>query len=190
MKREFLKDLEIADDVIEKIMAEHGKVLASVSTLTGEVETLKAEKASLTSQVTERDTQLETLKGSVKDSEELTKQIADLQNANKTSLDQANAQVAKVKKDYEIKIALEKAGALNSKATLALLDLDTVKIDDSGAVLGLTEQLDKVKEENPYMFKAETPATETPKPTITADSNTNADGQIVDPFEALLQKYK
>lgn len=191
MKREFLKTLGLDDELINQIMVEHGKALTSITTLTGQVETLTAEKAALTTQIAERDEQLTTLKDAAKDSETLTQQIADLQAANQTSQTNSDAQIAKIKKDYEVKIALDKVGALNSKATLALLDLDTVKVNDDGSVTGLTEQLDKVKEENPFLFKADEAVVEdSQKPVITANQNSNADGQIVDPFEAILQKYQ
>ncbi|MFW3388304.1 UNVERIFIED_CONTAM: phage scaffolding protein, partial [Kocuria sp. CPCC 205274] len=78
MKREFLKTLGLDDELINQIMVEHGKTLNSVTALTGQVETLTAEKAALTTQIAERDTQLTTLKDAAKDSEALTKQIADL----------------------------------------------------------------------------------------------------------------
>lgn len=52
MKREFLKGLELPDEVIEKIMSEHGKTTQSLQTqLTATQEQVTA----LNSQITERD---------------------------------------------------------------------------------------------------------------------------------------
>lgn len=72
MKREFLKKMELTDEQIDAIMAENGK---DVNGLKEQVYSLTTEKDSLQSQLTERDTQLQDLKGKVKDSDELTTEI-------------------------------------------------------------------------------------------------------------------
>ena len=76
MNREFLKKLELSDDAIEKIMAEHGKsVKASEDTLS-ELESLKNEKSDLE----------KSLKAITRDNESLNSKYADLETQHNEAL--------------------------------------------------------------------------------------------------------
>ncbi len=55
------------------------------------------------------------------------------------------------KLDGAIRLALEKAGARNEKAVRALLDVDKLTFQDGEAV-GLSEQIDAIREENSFLF--------------------------------------
>ena len=52
-------------------------------------------------------------------------------------------------KDFAISNALKDAGAKNTKATLALLDMDKVSVDEDGQLFGLSEQLEKLQKQMP-----------------------------------------
>lgn len=80
MKREFLKGLGLSDDQVNSIMSEHGK---DVNGFNEQINSLTAEKNGLQSQLTERDDQLKSLKSQVKDSDELTNKITELEKAKK-----------------------------------------------------------------------------------------------------------
>lgn len=67
-------------------------------------------------QVKERDSQLETLKKSVGDSDELKKQIETLQNENKTKDETHAAEIKQLKIDTAVDKALAEAKAKNPKA--------------------------------------------------------------------------
>ena len=82
MKREFLKELGLADEAIEKIMAENGKDINELKTAGTAAQTTIAD---LQKQISDRDKQLETLKKSSGDNEALQAQITELQAANKTA---------------------------------------------------------------------------------------------------------
>lgn len=149
MKREFLKNMELTDEQIDAIMAENGK---DVNGLKERVNSLTAEKDGLQSQLTERDTQLKDLKGKVKDSDELTTEIEQLQKANKEAKDKYEADLTAQQKSFLVDKALTNAGARNAKAVSSLLDLDSVEVKD-GQLTGLDDQLKALRESDGYMFK-------------------------------------
>ena len=95
MNREFLKNLGIADDLIDKIMGEHGKDV--------QAEKDKAKTAS---------GELETYKAKVSELEKAAEGNADL----KKQLDDLKAQVEKEKKEAEAKAADEQMTALIKEA--------------------------------------------------------------------------
>lgn len=149
MKREFLKDMKLTDEQIDAIMAENGK---DVNGLKEQVNSLTTEKDGLQSQLTERDTQLKDLKGKVKDSDELTAEIDQLQKANKEAKEKYEADLTAQQKSFLVDKALTSAGARNAKAVSSLLDLDSVEVKD-GQLTGLDDQLKALRESDGYMFK-------------------------------------
>lgn len=152
MKREFLKDMKLTDEQIDAIMAENGK---DVNGLKEQVNSLTTEKDGLQSQLTERDTQLKDLKGKVKDSDELTAEIDQLQKANKEAKEKYEADLTAQQKSFLVDKALTDAGARNAKAVSSLLDLDSVEVKD-GQLTGLDDQLKALRESDGYMFKEDT----------------------------------
>lgn len=65
-----------------------------------------------------------------------------------------NTDIAAVKLDSAVNIALVEAKAKNPKLAKAALDMSLVKMDGDN-LLGLTEQLDKLKESDGYLFDIE-----------------------------------
>ncbi len=102
--------------------------------------------------VSDRDKQLEALKKSSGDSAELKKQIEALQEQNKTEKAAHEKEMARLKLDNAVETALTAAGAKNSKALRALLDHEKIKLDDSGKLSGLSEQLEAVRKTDGYLF--------------------------------------
>lgn len=149
MKREFLKDMKLTDEQIDAIMAENGK---DVNGLKEQVNSLTTEKDGLQSQLTERDTQLKDLKGKVKDSDELTAEIDQLQKANKEAKEKYEADLTAQQKSFLVDKALNSAGARNAKAVSSLLDLDSVEVKD-GQLTGLDDQLKSLRDSDSYLFK-------------------------------------
>lgn len=103
-------------------------------------------------QVKERDSQLETLKKSVGDSEELKKQIETLQNENKTKDEAHVAEIKQIKIDAAVDKALSDAKVKNLKAVKALLDLDKAELSDDGTVKGLDVQIKTLSEAEDSKF--------------------------------------
>lgn len=108
-------------------------------------------------QVKDRDSQLEALKKTAGDSEELKKQIEQLQNDNKAKDDAHAAEIKQLKIDSAVDKALTGAKAKNAKAVKALLDLSKAELAEDGTVKGLAEQLKALTEaeDSKFLFDAE-----------------------------------
>lgn len=111
-------------------------------------------------QVKERDSQLETLRKSVGDSEELKKQIEALQNDNKTKDEAHAAEIKQIKIDAAVDKALADAKAKNPKAVKALLDLAKAEISDDGTIKGLDAQIKTLSEAEDSKFLFDTDNTQ------------------------------
>lgn len=110
------------------------------------------ENKTLKQTVSDRDKQLEELKKSSGDSAELKKQIEALQEQNKTEKAAHEKEMARLKLDNAVETALTAAGAKNSKALRALLDAEKIKLDESGKLSGLSEQLEAIRKSDGYLF--------------------------------------
>ncbi|EKB3549501.1 phage scaffolding protein [Listeria monocytogenes] len=154
MQREYLKGLGLEDEVINKVMAENGKDITAAKQQLSEVE---AERDGLKSQLTQRDKDIDDLKKDSGTSEELKKQIEDLQQKNKDLESDYQSEIAETKKNSAIELALASAKAKNSKAVRALLDNDKLELTDEG-LKGLDEQLEALQESDAYLFAQESEA--------------------------------
>lgn len=166
MKREWLKELNLSDEQIDKIMKENGNDIENAkSTVKESYKEMESENASLNKTIKERDKQLEELKKTAGDSEALTQQIADMQKANSDAIKAKDAEIAKIKLDNAVEKALTESKAINAKAVAPFLNLDGAEIAEDGTVKGLAEQIEALKtgEGTSFLFKADT----TPKPSMT-----------------------
>ena len=161
MKTEFLKSLNLSQEVIDKIMAENGKDIA--------VEQKKAEKAiqerdsyklkaeSLETQVNDANTEIQKFKDM--DIDGIKKAADDWKETAEKAKADADKQISQMKFDYALSAALTGAKAKNAKAVKALLDRDGLKFND-GKIVGLDEQLAQIKTDNDYLFESDEPAPE------------------------------
>ncbi|SFV40557.1 phage scaffolding protein [Ligilactobacillus acidipiscis] len=149
MKREFLKDLGIEGEAIDKIMAEHGK---GVQDANNQVERLTTERDGLKEQLEDHNSQLEDLKKSSKDNKELQDQLAQLQEANKNKDEEWQQKLADQSRDFKINEALRDSKARNPKAVLGLLDLDKVTVGKDGKLENFNDQLEEVQKNDSYLF--------------------------------------
>lgn len=186
MKREFLKELGLSDEQIEKIMAEHGKTVNSMKEELEKAKELEQQIQGLQEQLQQRDQQLEELKTKATGNEELQQQIQQLQEQNKQIQQEYEQKMQKQAFDFALERALVSAKARNPKAVKALLDTEAIKLDGD-KLLGLKEQLEKLKESDPYLFEEEQ---ETAKPIFSTGQHQKGDQKMDDPFLAKLAKYK
>lgn len=153
MKREFLKGLELSDEVIDKIMSEHGK----------SVERYKSDNAALTAKDAEITGLKEQLEGANRqigdframDIDKIKQAAADWEEKAKKAAADAEAKIGKIQFDHALDAALSGAKAKNTKAVTALLDMDGIKLED-GKLTGLDKQLEKLRADNDYLFESET----------------------------------
>lgn len=161
MKTEFLKSLNLSQEVIDKIMSENGKDIA--------IEQKKAEKAiqerdsyklkaeSLETQVNDANTEIQKFKDM--DIDGIKKAADDWKETAEKAKADADKQISQMKFDYALSAALTGAKAKNAKAVKALLDMDGLKFND-GKIVGLDEQLAQIKTDNDYLFESDEPAPE------------------------------
>ncbi|MDM7641092.1 phage scaffolding protein [Leuconostoc citreum] len=176
MNRDTLQKFGLSDEQVNQVMAEHGKDLEKSKGVESELEQLKQQNTDLTSQITERDKQLKDLSGKADGNEELQTQIKALQDQNKQAKTDYETNIATLKRDGAIELALREAKAKNPKAVRALLDGETIKVDEDG-VHGLKEQLEQLQESDGYLFSD----TSDPQPgikVVTTGNPSGGDGSI------------
>ena len=147
MTREFLKSLGIEDKtVIDSIMDENGKDINAEKTKFGDYETLKTQLSDANKKIEEFG----------KLDFEGVKAMAD---DYKAKFEQAQAdskkQLEELQFNHALDGALSGAKAKNIKAVRALLETDKLKLNKDGSLTGLSEQIEKIKSENDYLFEAD-----------------------------------
>lgn len=140
MKSEELTALGLNEEQTRQVLALNGR----------DIEKHKNSVATLQTQVGELTTQLNTANAKLTgfDPEWKTKAQQAQQDADK--------RVQAIEFDYALKSALSAAKAKNTTAVKALLNMDGLKLAD-GSIIGLNEQLEKIKAENDYLFENDTP---------------------------------
>ncbi|WP_203264247.1 phage scaffolding protein [Streptococcus uberis] len=139
MKREFLAGLELSEEVIDKIMAEHGKTVQGVQTKLDESES-KLEQANST---------LDTLKKNNKDNEELQNEL----KTYKDKVKQLETEAVENAKKQVIKDALGNAKALD--VDYLMYKLGEVETDKDGNLIDLDNKIKDLQSNYPKFFEAE-----------------------------------
>lgn len=147
MKREFLKELGLEKEAVEQIMAEHGK---DVEGLKQQISTLETEKENLSGQLAEANQQMEDFKGM--DIEGIQRAAEEWKTKAEAAEAKAKADVEKLQFEYALNTALAGAKAREPKAVAALLDMDGLKLNGN-KIVGLKDQLEKLKTEKDFLFE-------------------------------------
>ena len=151
MKKEELIALGLSEEQAEKVEKASADELKGYIPKTRLDEVIK-ERDTYKSTLSDRDKQLEDLKKSSGDNEELKKQIVDMQKANADAIKAKDAEIAKIKLDNAVEKALAEGKAKNTKAVMALLNLEGAELAEDGTVKGLAEQIDKLKADEGTSF--------------------------------------
>ena len=161
MKTEFLKSLNLSQEVIDKIMAENGKDIAveqkKAEKVIQERDSYKLKAESLETQVNDANTEIQKFKDM--DIDGIKKAADDWKETAEKAKADADKQISQMKFDYALSAALTGAKAKSAKAVKALLDMDGLKFND-GKIVGLDEQLAQIKADNDYLFESDEPAPE------------------------------
>lgn len=160
MNREKLKELGLTDEQIEQVMASHG---ATVNDMKDKLTTAESEINSYKTQLTERDTDLEKLKTKAAGNEEIQTELDNLKTNYSEQQTEHQKELQKTKLNYELDQALILSKARDPKVLRPLLDTETVKFDENGKLIGLSEQLENLKTSHDYLFVPEDDGT-TPPP--------------------------
>ena len=156
MKRNFLEDLGLEKEVVDKIMAENGKDIENAK---ANYDELKAELKTANATIADRDNQLKELKDSAKGNEDLTAKIAELEKQNKDEAKNHKAEIESLKINNAIDKALATFKAKTPKAVKAMLDMENIKFDEDGNITGIDEQVKAIAEaeDTKYLFDSATP---------------------------------
>ena len=141
MKREEVKSKipGITDEQLDWLMNENG---ADINTEKNNTTQAQGELAAAKKTIKELQDAAKAFDGA--DAGDLKKQLSDLQT-------KYDADMAAMRRDNAIELALAGCRAKNSKAARALLDLDAIKLDGD-KLLGMDEQLESLRKENPWLF--------------------------------------
>lgn len=137
MKREFLKNLGLEDDVIDQIMQEHGKGITKA----------KADYDDVKEQLDTAQTTIADLKKNNADNEKLQATITE----HEATIEKLQKESTQKDFNYKLEDALKSSKAKNLKALKALLDMDKVKLEGD-KIAGLEDQLKALKETDAYLF--------------------------------------
>ncbi|HEM3666986.1 TPA: phage scaffolding protein [Streptococcus suis] len=181
MKREFLAGLGLSDEVIDKVMTEHGKTVQETQS---KLKTAEEELQAKTTDLESANKTITELQKSNSENADLQQQIKDYQQKLADAENKRNAD----RKDAFIELGLTKAGVRNSKAAKALLDLEKITESDNGFD-GFDEQLKALQESDAYLFQVSEDKPE-PTPQITTTGNPVIDTTDSDPFQAIIDSYK
>jgi DNA repair exonuclease SbcCD ATPase subunit len=149
--KEILKKAGIPEDKLDSTITDINKELPKYFIPKDKYNEVAEAKKKLEADIAERDKQLEDLKKAAGTSEELKKQIEQLQADNKKASEEWQAKMAHMQLDFAIEKALTAAKAKNAKAVKALLDLEKVKLDGE-QLLGLDDQLKELQKSDAYLF--------------------------------------
>ena len=149
--KELLKKAGIPEDKLDSTINDINKELPKYFIPKDKYNEVAEAKKKLETDIQERDKQLEQLKNAAGNSEELKKQIEDLQKANKEATEEWQKKMSQMQLDFAIEKALAAAKAKNAKAVKALLDMGKVKLDGD-KLLGLDDQLKAIQQSDPYLF--------------------------------------
>ena len=147
MKREEVKSKipGITDEQLDWLMNENG---ADINAEKNNTTQAQGELAAAKKTIKELQDAAKAFDGA--DVGDLKKQLGDL----KAKYD---ADMAAMRRDNAIELALAGCRAKNSKAARALLDLDAIKLDGD-KLLGMDEQLESLRKENPWLFDEDKPS--------------------------------
>jgi len=156
MNKKDLIALGISEEIADQVVVLHGKDIESHKT---RLSTLQTELDGAKTQLTEAGT---TIEGFKKLDVDGIKAAADDWKAKAEQAQRdAVAQLSELKFSHALESSLTGAKVKNAKAVQALLSKDALKFNEAdGSIIGLKEQLEKIKSENDYLFED---AKETPK---------------------------
>ncbi len=154
MKTEFLKDLGLAQDVIDKIMAENGKDIASEQVKT----TAKSGELATANQT------IKDLRDTVKkfdgvDAERLKKDVTDWEAKYNTDIAAERTKVENLQKGYGLKDALKAIGVIDPDYLIYKHGgVEKFAFGADGKAIGLDEITKPYRESSPQLFTESKPA--------------------------------
>lgn len=166
MKRDFLKDLGLESEIIDKIMAQYG----------ADVEKLKAENSEQAENIKALNLELETKNNEINDLTSQNKELDDLkqrfsqiQEQKKMAEDEFNTNLRELKIKNALEKELTKAKAKNQQVIMPLLAdfIKNAELDENNNIKGLDQKIKELADhdetsflfDNPVKIAGQTPGT-------------------------------
>lgn len=157
MKKEEFMALGISEELAQLAEEASKKELEGYAAK-AEYDSAVEAKTQLEKDIKARDKQLEDLKKSAGNNDEMQKQIAALQEENKTVKEKYEADMKELKLTTAIKLALGDS-THDAELVSGLIDRTKIILTDDGKVSGLEEQVKGLKESKGFLFKESTTPT-------------------------------
>lgn len=106
-----------------------------------------SERNNFRTKVEDLNKQLESLKNSSKGNEEMQNKLQEMMNENTNLL----KDLEKTKVNSEIMVAAK--DAINSSDVVAFINFDNIKVNDKGEVVGVEQEISRIREQKPYLFQ-------------------------------------
>lgn len=164
MTKEQLQTLNLTDEQINAIIEDYGKNYVSKAQFNEKNDAYKQAKQEIENLTND----ISTLSEANKANEALQSQIKELQDAATQREADYNENIKNMKIDTAITKALSKSGAMNETILTGLLDRTKIAIGEDNTITGIQEQINALKESDPYLFKQDSikgvvPGDATPK---------------------------
>ncbi len=150
MKKEDLIAMGLSEEQATAVVNKYGTMIPKER-----FDEVNSAKKTLETQIKERDDQLKVLSDKAKGNEELTKQIQELQEANKQTKTQYEQQLKDIQTSTAIKLAL--AGKVHDADLVAgLINKELIELGEDGNISkGLEEQVKSLQESKSFLFVPE-----------------------------------
>lgn len=164
MTKEQLQALNLTEEQINAIIEDYGKNYVSKAQFNEKNDAYKQAKLEIENLTND----ISTLSEANKANEALQSQIKELQDAAIKREADYNENIKNMKIDTAITKALSKSGAMNETILTGLLDRTKIAIGEDNTITGIQEQINALKESDPYLFKQDSikgvvPGDATPK---------------------------
>lgn len=164
MERQFLKELGLADEAIEKVMAENGR---DVNKAKGDSEKLSAELEGVKAQLTEAGKKMQSFKDM--EPERLAGEVKAWEKKYKDDTAALQEKLAGQQLESKLDLALLSKKARDVRTVKPLLNREKLKLEGE-TLTGLEEQLVDIAKQSPYLFDG---AETNPPPGVGAAAQTD-----------------
>lgn len=151
--KEALTAIGLSEDQADKVVQAHADSINGKFIPKSRFDEVNEQLKDVRGQVTERDTQIAGLKKFQGSADELKAKVTALQEANTKASEEYASKLASVQKTYAVRSAIG-TDAQDPDLLLKLIDMDSVSITGDGKAIGVGEQIDALRKDRPYLFKA------------------------------------
>lgn len=152
MTKESLTEMGLTDEQADKVLTAHADSINGKFIPKSRFDEVNTQLKDVKEQVTDRDTQIASLKKFKGSEEELKAKVTELQQDNAKATEEYESKLATVQKTYAVRNAIG-SDAQDPDLMLKLIDLDSVSTTNDGKVVGVKEQIDALRKDKPYLFK-------------------------------------